>query len=329
MKTARTMSLLPGLALGIALGIASSASAQSWPSKPIHVISPFSAGSTVDLHARLLATPLTEILGQPVVVENKSGAGGAIGLDAVAKAPPDGHVIGIGTTGPMTINPFLIGSTVPYDPTRDFAPITQYGIGPNVIVINAGVPAKNLAELIALAKAKPGSISYASSSGIGSTAHLAGELLGSVAGVELVHIPYKGNAEGITALLANQVQMAISGLPPMIAHIQSGRLRALAVTGPTRMAQIPDVPTVTELGMPEIDVTAWYGFVAPAGTPPEIVQKLADAIGKAVARPEVRDRFLATGTEPHVTSPRQFAELIASDGKRWSAVIRKANVRAQ
>lgn len=329
MKTVRPTRSAAGLALGIALGFTAAAAAQTWPTKPIHVISPFSAGSTVDLHARLMATPLSEILGQPVVVENKAGAGGAIGLDAVAKAPPDGYVIGIGTTGPMTINPFLIGSTVPYDPMKDFAPITQYGIGPNVIVVNASVPAKSLAELLALAKAKPGSISYASSSGIGSTAHLAGELLGSVAGVELVHIPYKGNAEGVTALLANQVQMAISGLPPMIAHIQSGRLRALAVTGPARMAQLPDVPTVKELGMPEIDVTAWYGFVAPAGTPPEIVQKLADAIAKTVARPEVRDRFLATGTEPQVTSPHLFADLIASDGKRWSAVIRKANVRAQ
>jgi len=305
------------------------ASAQAWPTKPIRVISPFSAGSTVDLHARLMAVPLAEILGQPVVVENKAGAGGAIGLDTIAKAPPDGYTIGIGTTGPMAINPFLLGSKVPYDPVKDFAAIAQYGIGPNVIVINAGVPAKNMAELVALAKAKPGTISYASSSGIGSTAHLAGELLGSVAGIDIVHIPYKGNAEGVAALLANQVQMAISGLPPMIAHIQSGRLRALAVTGPARMAQLPDVPTVKEIGMPEIDVSAWYGFIAPAGTPPEIVQKLADAIAKTVARPEVKERFLATGTEPFVTTPRQFADLIAADGKRWAAVIKKANVKAE
>jgi tripartite-type tricarboxylate transporter receptor subunit TctC len=198
-----------------------------------------------------------------------------------------------------------------------------------VIVVNAGIPARTLPELIALAKAKPGTISYASSSGIGSTAHLAGELLGSVAGIDIVHIPYKGNAEGVAALLAGDVQMAISGLPPMIAHIQAGKLRALAVTGPKRMAQIPDVPTVTEIGFKDIDVSAWYGVVAPAGTPPDIVAKLHAAFEKATGKAEVRERFLATGTEPYMTSPKAFADLIRSDGARWAAVIRKANVKAE
>ena len=325
LRTGAVKSLVVAGALLVAL----EAFAQAWPAKPIRLISPFSAGSTVDLQARLMATPLAELLGQPVVVENRAGAGGAIGLDAVAKAAPDGYTIGIGTTGPMSINPYLIGSKVPYDPNKDFAAIGQYGIGPNVIVVNAGIPARTLPELIALAKAKPGTISYASSSGIGSTAHLAGELLGSVAGIDIVHIPYKGNAEGVTALLAGQVQMAISGLPPMIAHIQSGRLRALAVTGPSRMAQLPDVPTVTEIGFKDIDVSAWYGVVAPAGTPPDIVAKLHGAFEKAIARPEVRERFLATGTEPYITSPKAFADLIRSDGTRWAAVIRKANVKAE
>ena len=325
----RIVRAVNAIAVALLALVATGAAAQSWPTKPIRIVSPFSAGSTVDLHARLLATPLTEILGQTVIVENKAGAGGAIGLELIAKSPPDGYTIGIGTTGPMTINPYLIGSTVPYDPNKDFAAIGQYGIGPNVIVVNANVPARTLPELIALAKAKPGSISYASSSGIGSTAHLAGELLGSVAGIDIVHIPYKGNAEAVTAMLGGQVQMAISGLPPMIAHVQSGKLRALAVTGPSRMAQLPDVPTVTELGMKDIDVSAWYGFIAPANTPPDIVNKLADAIAKVIARPDVRERFLATGTEPYVTTPKQFAELIRSDGTRWAAVIRKANVKAQ
>jgi len=173
MKVASVLKMVAIVLLGVAVG--GEASAQAWPTKPIRLISPFSAGSTVDLQARLLAIPLAEILGQPVIVEDKAGAGGAIGLDFVARSPPDGYTIGIGTTGPMTINPYLIGSSVPYDPNKDFAPIGQYGIGPNVIVINASVPAKTLPELIALAKAKPGTISYASSSGIGSTAHLAGE----------------------------------------------------------------------------------------------------------------------------------------------------------
>ena len=324
MRTASPM-IIPLLAM-LLVG---DAAAQAWPAKPIRVISPFSAGSTVDLHARLIATPLADLLGQPVIVENRAGAGGAIGLDAVAKSPPDGYTIGIGTTGPMAINPYLIGSKVPYDPNKDFAAVAQYGIGPNVIVVNANVAARTLPELIALAKAKPGTISYASSSGIGSTAHLAGELLGSVAGIDIVHIPYKGNAEAVTALLAGQVQMAISGLPPMIAHIQSGRLRALAVTGPSRMAQLPEVPTVTESGFKDIDVSAWYGIIAPAGTPPEIVARLSSAFEKAIARPEVRERFLATGTEPYVTSPKAFADLIRADGARWAAVIRKANVKAE
>ena len=325
----RIAGVMKFVAAAVMAAAALDAAAQAYPAKPIRLISPFSAGSTVDLHARLMTVQLAELMGQPVVVENKAGAGGAIGLDAVAKAAPDGYTIGIGTTGPMSINPYLIGSKVPYDPNKDFAAIGQYGIGPNVIVVNANVPARTLAELVALAKAKPGTISYASSSGIGSTAHLAGELLGSVAAIDIVHIPYKGNAEAVTALLAGQVQMAISGLPPMIAHIQSGRLRALAVTGPSRMAQLPEIPTVTEAGLRDIDVSAWYGVIAPAGTPPEIVAKLHNAFAKVIARAEVRERFLATGTEPYVTSPKDFAELIRSDGARWAAVIRKASVKAE
>ncbi len=305
------------------------ASAQSWPTKPIRLISPFSAGSTVDLQARLMAGPLAEVLGQPVVVENKGGAGGAIGLDFVAKSPPDGYTIGVGTTGPMSINPYLVGSSVPYNPNRDFAPVGQYGVGPNVLVVNAAIPAKTVAELVALAKAKPGTLSYASSSGIGSTAHLAGELFASVANIDITHIPYKGNAEAVNALLGGQVQMLISGLPPMIAHIQSGRIRALAVSGDQRMAQLPDVPTAIETGFRDLDVTAWYGVVAPAGTPPEIVARLNDAFRKVMARPDVREKFLATGSLPKVTSGKEFGDLIRSEGERWAAVIKKANVKAE
>lgn len=320
--TAAAMAVLAIHTMGVAL-------AQAWPTKPIRLISPFSAGSTVDIQARLMATPLAEVLGQPVVVENKSGAGGAIGLDFVAKSPPDGYVIGVGTTGPMSINPYLVGSSVPYNPNKDFTPVAQYGVGPNVLVVNAAIPVRTVAELVALAKAKPGTLSYASSSGIGSTAHLAGELLASVANIEITHIPYKGNAEAVTALLGGQVQMLISGLPPMIAHIQSGRIRALAVSGDQRMTQLPDVPTAVEAGFKDLDVTAWYGVVAPAGTPPEIVARLNDAFRKVMARPEVRERFLATGSEPKLSSPREFAELIRSDGERWAAVIKKANVKAE
>lgn len=322
--------LLKALGLAVlaahAMGVAS---AQSWPTKPIRLISPFSAGSTVDIQARLMATPLGEVLGQPVIVENKGGAGGAIGLDFVAKAPPDGYVIGVATTGPMSINPYLVGSTVPYNPNKDFAPVAQYAVGPNVIVVNANVPARTVSEFVALAKMNPGTLSYASSSGIGSTAHLAGELLASVANIQITHIPYKGNAEAVTALLGGQVQMLISGLPPMIAHIQSGRIRALAVSGDQRMAQLPDVPTAMEAGFKDLDVTAWYGIVAPAGTPPEIIARLNDAFRKVMARPDIRERFLATGSEPKVTSPREFGDLIRSDGERWAAVIKKANVKAE
>ncbi len=315
--------------LFLVVQLTGTALAQSWPAKPIRLISPFSVGSTVDLQARLMAGPLGEVLGQTVVVENKGGAGGAIGLDFVAKSAPDGYVIGIGTTGPMSINPYLVGSSVPYQPNRDFAPVAQYGVGPNVLVVNATIPARSVAELVALAKAKPGTLSYASSSGIGSTAHLAGELFASVAQIDITHIPYKGNAEAVNALLGGQVQMLISGLPPMLAHIQSGRIRALVVSGDQRMAQLPDVPTAVEAGFKDLDVTAWYGVIAPAGTPPEIVAKLNDAIRRVLARPDVRERFLATGTEPKVTSPKEFADLIRSDGERWAAVIKKANVKAE
>ncbi|MEO5699542.1 MAG: tripartite tricarboxylate transporter substrate binding protein [Casimicrobiaceae bacterium] len=321
--------LMVAAAAALAITTMSPAAAQTWPTKPIRLISPFSAGSTVDIQARLMAPALAEVLGQPVVVENKGGAGGAIGLDFVAKSPPDGYVIGVGTTGPMSINPYLLGTNIPYNPNKDFAPVAQYGVGPNVLVVNSDIPARTVAELVALAKAKPGTLSYASSSGIGSTAHLAGELFASVANIDITHIPYKGNAEAVTALLGGQVQMLISGLPPMIAHIQSGKIRALAVSGDQRMTQLPDVPTANEAGFKDLNVTAWYGVIAPAGTPPEIVARLNDAIRKAIARPDIQQRFLATGSEPKVTSPKEFAELIRSDGERWAAVIKKANIKAQ
>jgi tripartite-type tricarboxylate transporter receptor subunit TctC len=315
------------LCAAILVAVTGIAQAQAWPTRPIRLISPFSAGSTVDIMARTIAPALGDLLGQQVVVENKGGAGGNIGVDAVAKAAPDGYTLGIGTTGPLAINPHLMAK-MPYDPQKDLAAVVLLANGPNVLVVHPSVPAKNVAELVALARAKPGSLSFASS-GVGSTGHLAGELFRAVAGVDLVHVPYKGNQEALTDTLSGQVQVLFSGLPPILASLQSGRIRALAVAGDKRLASIPEVPTVAEAGLKGAEVMPWYGVIAPAGTPPEIVARLNQAVAQVMARPEIRAKFQATGSEPATGTPADFAALIRTEGARWREVIRRANIKVE
>ncbi len=311
----------------VLLALAGAVSAQAWPNRPIRLIAVFSAGSTVDIMARTIAPPLGELLGQSVVVENKGGAGGNIGVDAIAKAAPDGYTVGIGTTGPLAINPHLMAK-MPYDPLKDVVPVVLLAVGPNVLVVHPSVPAKTIGELIALAKAKPGSLSYGSS-GVGSTNHLAGELFRAIAGVDLVHVPYKGNQEALTDVLSGQIQILFSGMPPIASNIQAGRIRPLVVAGDKRLPAIADVPTVAEAGLKGAEVMPWYGVIAPAGTPADIVNRLNEAIGRVMARAEVRAKFQSTGSEPAVGTPAEFGTLIRAEGTRWRDVIRRANIKVE
>jgi tripartite-type tricarboxylate transporter receptor subunit TctC len=317
--------------LAATLGLAASALAQTpagaWPQRPVHLIAPFSAGSTVDAMARLIAVPLAKRLGQPVIVENRGGAGGNIGVDAVAKATPDGYTFGIGTTGPLAINPSLMAK-VPYVPTRDLAPVALLASGPIVLVVNPALPARNADELVKLLKANPNKYSF-TSAGVGSTGHLAGELFRLRTGADMEHVPYKGNQDALVDVLSGQVAMTFSGLQPLLSNIQAGKLRALMVAGDKRLAAIPDVPTAAEVGLAGAEVMPWYGVIAPAGTPAPIVARLNQELAAIMAQPEIAERFRATGSEPDVGTPEAFGQRIASDGKLWADVIRKAGIKAQ
>jgi tripartite-type tricarboxylate transporter receptor subunit TctC len=301
--------------------------AQSYPSRPIRLIVPFGPGSTVDIMARALAGPLFEQLGQTIVVENKPGAGGTVGVDVIAKAPKDGYTVGIGTTGPLTINPAL-QSRMPFDTLADLAPVSLIATGPNAVLVHPSVPAQNIRELVALARAKPGALNFASS-GVGSTNHLAGELFNSVAGVQMVHVPYKGNSEALADLLAGRVQVLFSGLPPVMSQVHSGKARVLAIAGPARAGALPNVPTVAEAGLPGAEVLVWYGLLAPVGTPKEIVARLNAEIVRALARPDIRARLVEAGSDPASSTQEEFGRMIASDLAKWKKVITAANIKIE
>ena len=303
------------------------AQAQSYPARPIRLIVPFGPGSTVDIMARALSQPLLEQTGQSIVVDNKPGAGGTLGVDAIAKAPKDGYTIGIGTTGPLTINPAL-QAKMPFDTLTDLAPVSLVATGPNAVLVHPQVPAKNVKELIAYARANPGALNFASS-GVGSTNHLAGELFKSVAGIQMVHVPYKGNGEALADLLAGRVQVLFSGLPPVISQVQAGRARAIAIAGPARAASLPDVPTVAEAGLPGAEVLVWYGVLAPAGTPKEILTRLQGEVAKAMARPDIRARFTEAGSDPVSSTPEEFSRMIRADLAKWKQVINTANIKVE
>jgi tripartite-type tricarboxylate transporter receptor subunit TctC len=307
---------------------AASAAAQTFPAaKPIRIIAPFGAGSTIDIMGRLIAPRLTESLGQPVIVENRPGAGGAIGMDVEAKAAPDGHTLAIGALGPLAMNPWLYART-PFDPVKDFAAVSLLATGPVVIVVHPSIPAKTLKELVALAKARPGQLNYGSP-GVGSSPHLAGELFKIETGTNLVHVPYKGNAEAITDLIGGQVSIVFTGVPPVVPLAKAGKLRVLATTGKQRLAALPEVPTIAESGLQNAEVLIWYGVVAPAATPRDIVVRLNRDIVKAMSAPELRDKFTQLGVDPETSTPEQFAQLIRDEVARWGKVIRTAGIRIE
>jgi tripartite-type tricarboxylate transporter receptor subunit TctC len=301
---------------------------QAYPSvKPIRLIVPFAPGGNVDITARTIAPGLGEAIGQTVVVENRTGAGGVLGADAVAKSPADGYTLLMGSNSSVSVAPALNPKN-PYHPIRDFAPISLVAATPFVLVAHPSVPANTLGELIALAKAKPGSLTMASG-GIGSSNHLVGELFQSVTGTKLLHIPYKGAGAVAGDLMGGQVQLLFDQLAASTANIKSGKLKALAVTSATRASVLPEVPTMVESGLKEMDVINITGLLAPIGTSPEIVARLNAALLKVLARSEVKERFATLGVSPLGSTPEQFATFIRDDYAKWTKVITDANIKAE
>ena len=304
----------------------SSAFAQSYPAKPIRIVVPYPPGGFNDTLGRTLAAKFTESWGQPAVVENKPGANTVIGTDFVAKSAPDGYTLLI-VAFPFAVTPSLL-KNMPYDTVKDFAPVAWAAVSPNALVVNPSVPVKTVGELIALAKSKPGSLSYAST-GNGSSNHISMELFKSLAGVDIVHIPYKGSGPAVTDLLGGQVQVMFDNAPNVMPHVKAGKLRALGMSGAKRSSFAPDIPTVAEAGVPGYEVAVWFGVVAPAGTPREIVQKLNAEILRILAMPDVRERFQGQGVEPVGSTPEQFGEHIKGQMAKWARVVQDAGVKAE
>ncbi|HZR03504.1 MAG TPA: tripartite tricarboxylate transporter substrate binding protein [Burkholderiales bacterium] len=296
----------------------------NYPERPIRLVVPYAAGGAADAVARVIGQRMSQELGQPVVIDNRAGADGNIGAEAVARSAPDGYTILMGDVGNMTMGPAVRKST-PYDAIRDFAPISQLVSAPNILAVHPSVPVTNFRELIAYAKANPAKLSFASS-GTGGSAHLAGELLKRATGIDIVHIPYKGAAPAIADVLRGDVQLMF-GLSVVLPHVRDGKLRAVATTGSRRMASLPDVPTVAELGFPGFEATAWYGLLAPAGTPKAIIARLHDVAVHALQAPEVRQKLEAAGNEIVGSTPEQFASYIGSEKAKWSETVAAAGIK--
>jgi tripartite-type tricarboxylate transporter receptor subunit TctC len=301
--------------------------AQGYPRKPVRLIVPFAPGGGNDTVARAIAQDLGARLGQPVIVDNRAGAGGNVGAELAAKSPPDGYTLFLGGVGSHAVNPNL-HARLPYDPIRDFAPITLIASAPSVLVVHPSVPARSLAEFTALAKAHPGKLNYASN-GNGSSAQLAAVMYESMAGVAMVHVPYKGLAPALVDLLAGEVQAMFSSVVAIVPHIKAGRLRALAVTGKRRSPLLPEVPTIAESGLPDYEAGSWYGILAPAGTPREIVSRLHDEAVRALAQPELRARLAGEGAELIGSTPEEFAAHISSELARMGKLVRGAGIRLE
>jgi tripartite-type tricarboxylate transporter receptor subunit TctC len=301
--------------------------ADTYPVRPVRLIVPFPPGGPADALARIVGERLSVSLGQSVVVDNRPGAAGNIGMELAAKAAADGYTLVLAPAGNLTVNPSLYRS-VPYDVSRDFAPVTVIAAVPNILVVNPAVPAQNLAELIRYAKANPGRLNF-SSPGSGSGAHLAGELLKSTAGIDVVHVPYNGIAPAVTAVVAGDVQMMFAGAPSALPQASAGKLRALAVASPKRIAAAPALPTLDESGLPGFDVTSWYSIVAPAGTPPAVIERLQREIAGALDNPDVRAKLAGLGAEPIANSPAEFAAMIKSETAKWSKIVKDANIKAE
>ena len=300
------------------------AQAPSFPKQPVTLVVPFPAGGPTDAMARVLALKLGERLGQQVVVENRGGAGGSIGAEFVARAPADGYTLLFGTTGIMAFNPSLY-SKLRYDPLKDFAPISLMAITMNVLVVNPQMPARNLSELVKLAKAKPGEITYGSA-GNGSTNHISGELLRTTADIQISHVPYKGSAPALVDLLGGRITMMFDTIAQQKQNIAAGKLRPLVVTGPRRSPLLPEVPTAQEAGLKDFDVMPWFGVLAPAGTPAPVIERLNREVVAVMSTDEMKERMKVDGAEAHPTTPSEFGAMIRQDLAKWTPVLKASGI---
>jgi tripartite-type tricarboxylate transporter receptor subunit TctC len=309
------------------LAFANPALAQPYPNKPIRVIVPFAPGGNVDITARLVAPGLQEALGQPVVIENKPGAGGTIGADAVAKSAPDGYTLLMGSNSTFSVAPSLYPRN-PYNPLADFAPVVMIASAPFVLVVNPGVAAKDARELVALARSSPGKLTM-SSAGTGSSNHLVGEFFQEISGARFTHVPYKGSGQALTDLMGGQVNLHFDQITSAASHIQGGKLRALMVTAPQRVPMLPDVPTAAEAGYASFEATNVTGLIAPAGTPRDVIEKLNAAVQRVIAQPAIRAKFAEIGAQTTGGTPEQFGAYIRDDLAKWTRIVKEAHVKVE
>jgi tripartite-type tricarboxylate transporter receptor subunit TctC len=309
----------------LAATLCSAAQAQGWPTKPIRLLVPFAPGGSSSIVARAVAVEMEKGLGQPIVIDNRPGGGGNVAMQEVARAEPDGYTLIIGHIGTLAVNPFMF-EKLPFDTNADFAPVSLLAKVPNIFVVHADVPAKDLREFVALVKSQPGKLYYGSA-GNGSAGHLAMEYLKLVAGMDIVHVPYKGTGPNLIDLVAGRTQATSAGTPPLMPHVKSGKLRVIAV-GSKRLASMPQVASVAEQGYPGYESTQWYGLNAPAKVPAAIIKRLADEAAKAAKQPSVAERFALDDAEAVGSTPEEYAAFIAAEQKRWGEVVRKANIKA-
>ncbi|MBM3385902.1 MAG: tripartite tricarboxylate transporter substrate binding protein [Betaproteobacteria bacterium] len=314
------------LPLALAFALAAGSALAQYPNRPIKLIVPFPPAGATDIVGRIVAQKLGERLGQSVVVENKPGAGGSIGSDIVAKSAPDGHTLLMATSSTHSIGPSL--QKLPYDPIRDFAAITHVANVPNVLVLSPALPAKDVKEFVALAKSRPGQLNFASS-GVGTIVHLNGELFKMIAGIDLLHVPYKGTALAIPDVANGNIAMLFDSLASVMPHVRSNKVRPIAVNAPARSQLLPEVPTFAEIGMTEYDTYTWFGMFAPAGTPAAALARVQADVVASLAAPDLRERFAQVGAEPVGSTPQQFTERMLADTAKWARVIKAANVRLQ
>jgi tripartite-type tricarboxylate transporter receptor subunit TctC len=310
---------------GLIAWCAAAAHAQTYPAKAIRIIVPSAPGSGPDIMARSIGQKLNEAWGQPVIIDARPGAGGIIGSELAAKAPPDGYTLIMGNAGSHSVNPSLYPK-LPYDPLRDFAPVTLVSVAPNVLIVHPSLPASSVKELIALTRSRPGAISFGSG-GNGSSAHLSGELFRTLAAVKIVHVPFKGAPAAVLGVITGEISMAILNLPPALPHIRSARLKALGVSTEKRSAAVPELPTIAESGLPGYEATAWFGMLGPAGLPRDIVVKLNGEIVKSLRTEEMRNRILADGGEAVGSTPEAFTEIMKRDIAKWAKVVAASGAR--
>lgn len=318
---------LAAASCALALGVSQPASAQvSWPNKPVRIVVPFAAGGTTDVVARALGKDLSDMWGQPVVVENRGGAGGNIGADVVAKSAPDGYTLLMTSGSIFTVNPHMYAK-MPFDAKKDFIAVTNVASGPQVVAVNPSVPAKSLKEFIAYAKSQPGKLNFGSA-GIGSQVHMAGESFIDAAGLDLTHVPYKGESAAYPDLVSGALQLVVGNIAAVAPYVSNGRLRALAVTSRSRSPLLPDVPTVAESGLPGFENTGWFGFMVPAGTPQAIVDKIHRDTVKALGNTEMKARLFVAGMSPVGNSPAEFAKAIDRESAHWAKVVERRKLKA-